>query len=245
MKVKTLSLLAGAGAMMIAGAASADFTGLSVDLHNVWTDAGTGNTYDVYRVYANFSGLPNSGVGFWGGSPDDDFTYNVTSLGSDGVSPGSGFFQTGFAGSALVQSAGALYSAFAEEFDNSTYMTIGVAAGYTPYDEGTGEGDVGEVFLLSPGHNPNVTNSWGGTGGVVADPGSPNSLADANNQVLLMQLAVAQGEHAEGNIAVSWFADGENNLTVGTSFSTMVIPAPGALALIGLAGLVGTRRRRA
>lgn len=236
MKVKTLSLLAGAGALMLTSIASASFTGLSIEHHANWSNLGT--DYDVYRVYANFDG---SGiVGFWGGAPD----YGPFSIATKG---GSNFYQSGFAGSALPQqgfnadgSPNALYAAFADDFNHSSFLTIGVAAGYSQ------QTDIGEVFQLTPGFSPSLNGtSVGGIGGVVTNPGGPNSMS-VNGQVLLAQLTVVAGEGINGeNITLSGQANGESFEATGLSFSTVVVPAPGALALLGIAGLVGTRRRRA
>ena len=79
--------------------------------------------------------------------------------------------------------------------------------------------------------------------------GAPPTVGDLPDQVagngthdvLIAQFTVAAGNnvHLSGNIAWLNALGGSNN----TPFS-IETPAPGALALLGLAGLAGTRRRR-
>jgi len=232
MKVKTMSMLAGAATMMIAGVASADnFTGLSAEL------VGQNNGNDIYRLYANFSGV--GGIQFWGGEPGI-LSFNIDNITADGGA-GSGFVQNPSFLGPLV-----LNNEIAPNFPQgefSSYLTIGAEFGYNP-------ADVSEVFQLTPGFSPslNGVTTFGGVGGVVSNPGGANTLADANGQVLLAQLVVASGEHVQGTIGLSTLAIGlgdTGNLDHIASFTSVMVPAPGALALLGLAGLVGTRRRRA
>jgi MYXO-CTERM domain-containing protein len=63
----------------------------------------------------------------------------------------------------------------------------------------------------------------------------------------------AQGLSASGSVAVAGFdsfkfyvsgAGGEGGNLYANSFLVTAVPAPGAIALLGVAGLVGARRRR-
>ncbi len=227
MNINTLSLLGTAAAMMIAGTASASFLNVNVGLHTTWTNNGT--DYDVYRLYANFSAPGN--VTFWGGQFDGEL--NIFTVG------GTGFYQSNFASSALPQPAHFLYEYAQDEFDHSSYMTLGVTAGYTP-DE------VGGVFTLTPYFNPVLggNSSLTGIGGVISEPSAPNAQTDENNRVLLGQFTMLAGE----TIATAGGAGGVSTIHLvanGESRLVQIIPAPGALALLGLAGLFGIRRRRA
>ncbi len=230
MKVKTLSILGGAAAMMIAGVATADnFTGLSTELHT------TNDGNDIYRLYANFSGA--GGVQYWGGEPGI-LDFSINNITADG-GVGSGFHHDPAFFGIMVLNA-SQFSSFPQAAF-STFMTIGADMGYS-------SGDVSEVFQLTPGFDPVVDGqtSFGGSGGIVSNPGGANTVADENGQVLLAQFAVAAGEHVEGTIGISTLSTAlgdTGNLDHIVSFTT--IPDPGALALLGLAGLVGTRRRRA
>ena len=64
-----------------------------------------------------------------------------------------------------------------------------------------------------------------------------------DGRVLVLQVAVRSGEHASGVWNISW-----GNIGAGggglARLEWTTVPAPGAMALLGLAGLAGTRRRR-
>jgi MYXO-CTERM domain-containing protein len=257
MKVKTLALAAGATALMAAGTATASpFIGVEIDHHNTWTNDLTGQTHDVYRLYAVFdtdSGAsltslfapnPNAGEPVHIYTKDGTPFFRSTSFGSptsNTVQAGDGtynFVNSGQSG----DPAGGL--------DNTTYYTIGLENGYDP--------DFDNDASLSPGAVWNSQWSAGvaagdiflqpGSGADVffVEPGAPQSQQDADGRVLMMQLTVNQGTDIKGQINLGW-----NDLVFGGSgeefvtFSTQTLPAPGAIALLGLAGLVGTRRRRA
>jgi uncharacterized protein (TIGR03382 family) len=84
-----------------------------------------------------------------------------------------------------------------------------------------------------------------GGGGVQA---TPQSVAGnwAGNRIAILQLALDNfgdvGDMVTGNMGLLTVVDGVSSEENG-SF-TYVIPAPGALALLGLAGIAGVRRRR-
>ena len=73
--------------------------------------------------------------------------------------------------------------------------------------------------------------------------------AGATHGVILGQFTVASGNTFSGDLGQLSVFIGASNLVIdntsGALFSfTRPLPAPGALALLGLAGLAGTRRRR-
>ncbi|TVQ51123.1 MAG: hypothetical protein EA377_13280 [Phycisphaerales bacterium] len=230
-----MSVLAGAGALLIAGTASADFLGFSISEAGTYND-GT-NNWVSYQVTADF-GAGGGTVGFIGGG-------TVTNNASDFVSLGSGLFVAGFQSGGLPTPAGPLFSAFEAELTASSYVTLGVEAGYDANN------DVGQVFLTTPGF-PNWGNLAGGSAqfdivddqdgfpsGVVSAPGSVNNTVAGAGSILLAQFTIQQGEF------ITW--DGFTASVDGEVLTGMVttVPAPGALALLGLAGLAGARRRRA
>jgi uncharacterized protein (TIGR03382 family) len=70
-----------------------------------------------------------------------------------------------------------------------------------------------------------------------------NQVYEVGGQVLIGQFTVADGDGVFGSINLQGKnADGSNWSAVGVEFNT--IPAPGALALLGLAGIVARRRRK-
>jgi hypothetical protein len=67
--------------------------------------------------------------------------------------------------------------------------------------------------------------------------------------VLIMQLTVNAGNNVRGTVNVGGInntplAGGTTFAATQQTFNSFDVPAPGVLALVGLAGLVGTRRRR-
>lgn len=73
---------------------------------------------------------------------------------------------------------------------------------------------------------------WNDSVGGVA----PGGIYDAN--------AWGAGNHAAGDWTLSIFDDAGGDVTsIGSVLITYTVPAPGALALLGLAGLAGRRRR--
>ncbi len=263
MKVNHLTL-ATTGSLLLAGAAQAAFTGVSIyqvddymaNDHPVNAVKShflaNGGGLDVYRIYAEFDAAGAVTATFGSGATGQlMFLTNKDS----GV-----FFNhaayTSTSGS-YVESDTAPAGPFsgadgAKGYD--TFATIGVERVIGGVDETTLTSGV------SSGTN-NFAGDWdsnsftGGTGGWFSfDPlaaqtnamqgaAAPGAPADGVWRVLLYQATVPAGEGIEGNFGVA--VVGEGNIYDGsTFFTTNDVPAPGALALLGLAGLAGARRRR-
>jgi MYXO-CTERM domain-containing protein len=248
--------------MLLASAAPAAFTGVNIyqfdsffdvshpsaNVQAAW-DANPG--LDVYRVYAEFDapgrvistfGASNVGQEMYLSNLQNGTFFNYIET-STYPSPSSTHFNTAPASSQFSNVATAV-----EAFD--TYATIGAIVN----DSNT---------TLSPGLAAGTNNfqtNWssdggdGGTGGWFSfDPlaAQTNALeGDASQgmaddgvwRVLLYQVTVKEGAKVEGQFGVT--TDTGNEYGTHTFFSTNPVPAPGALALLGLAGLAGARRRR-
>ena len=126
---------------------------------------------------------------------------------------------------------------------NDSFVTIGLKV-----DDGTDNTSLGLDWqaLGFSGGNSGI-GDWSD-----ANPADPQGLAGLypkGNEfwVLIAQLTVLNkpGNGVSGTVTVFWKenAAGGSLSAIGETFNNQV-PSPGALALLGLAGLVGARRRR-
>ncbi len=239
MKKKALSVLAGlGGAMIVSTGADASYQGLTVQQHTIATVNGVQRS--VYRVYAIFSD-PGDFLTSVAGSPTLG-NLQVQTRNALGLAPGGNFVNPA-GGSATAPT----FKAIGLQTEWDTFVDIGLAS--VPYGGTDGTG-------LSPGFSGigsvasiNTNNAGWFTAGPIAQGMAGNGLAlGANWGVIIMQLTVNAGNHVAGTVAIG----GVNNnpLAGGTTFQTNAdqtfnsFPAPGAHALLGLAGVVGSRRRR-
>ena len=91
-----------------------------------------------------------------------------------------------------------------------------------------------------------------GAGWYDATPGTANTIGAGGTQggyrILIAQIVRSGDDSAQGvsnhSLQLSWKVAGTTTAIFGNgSFEIGVIPAPGAMALLGLAGLAGRRRR--
>ena len=218
----TRFVLATVAASTLASAASASFTGFSVERG---TTTG-GNTR--YSVYANFSA---SNLVFL-----NAFSF-VNVSGTMNARHQDFFVADGEVG---TWQAGSSVSA-ADRGEDSWVTASGLAtsSGWgTALDPGfTNGGTVGDVNA--------------GAGWYDATPGTANAVLAGGTQggyrMLLMQVVRSgddAGQASSHSMQLSWKVAGTTTAIFGNgSFDLGVIPAPGAMALLGLAGLAGRRRR--
>lgn len=248
MKVKTLSALAGVGtALILSSSADASYQGLTVVKHT--TVSVNAVLRDVYRVYAKFSD-PGDFLTSIAGSPTlGNLIVETRNAANSGA---GGNFLNPAGGGATAPTFKSLGTAV--EWD--TFVDIGLAS--VPYG-GTDATGLSPGFTGISGSVVNTNNAgWFTTGGFPqgqAGNGVANVGGSGMFGVLVMQLTVNTGNHVRGTMNVGGINN--NPLAGGTTFQTNSnnpnqggpqtfnsIPAPGVLVLVGLAGLVGTRRRR-
>jgi hypothetical protein len=219
MNIKTLSMTIAAGSLLATGA-MADYTGMGYD----GTDNGDGTW--TARIYANFDAATDELDAVYGDAA------NLLSISSDG-----GFYQNMFGGNSSADINPALYPAFPSLVLDS-WVTIGL------------EDNVGNNML-------NIGIDWsdfeaGGdissdNGTWFATPDDAQVLAGADLRVMIGQFTMyGLDSHVSGLINLQGkVGNFETFQETGIAFDySLAIPAPGALALLGLAGVASRRRRK-
>ena len=217
------ALAAGVGSLVLASAASADVS-LSVDVTYLGSAGGTSQA-DVatYRLYANMDA---------GWRVDAVYGNEANPL-SIHAADGSSFYQNAFGGNTSLNINPALLGAFAS-LAYDTWVTIGsedMNGGLNALNT------VGDMF-------GNFVETSNGSWFVTPDDAQG---AEVGGRVLLGQFSVLNGtgdlNTDFSSMTVSLQGKDANGDTWNVG-SLDALPAPGALALLGVAGLVARRRRK-
>ena len=225
----TKSIIAGAlGAVSLSMAATAGFTGFTADR----VVLSNGNIQ--YKVYANFDdvGLPagQSWV-FLNAYQHSTVSGTMNAVHQD-------FFAAD--GEVGTWQAGSSVSAADRPFDSwVTASGLATSSGWgTALDPGFGNGGtIGDINT--------------GAGWYDATPGTANAIGAGGTQggyrMLLAQIVRSGDDSAQAvsnhSLQLSWKVAGTTTAIFGNGSFTIGVPAPGAMALLGLAGLAGRRRR--
>ena len=215
---KTLSLTIAAGTL-IAGSAMADYTGLTFE----GVDNGDGTW--TARIYANFSAATDELDAVFGDAQD-----------SLSISSSGGFYQNALGGATSLSINPALIPLFPslafdswvtiglEDMTGNNMLTIGID--YTDFEAG------GSIMTDN--------GSW------FATPDDAQVLAGADLRVMVGQFTMyGLDSNVSGVLNLQGkVGDFETFQARGQAFDFNIIPAPGALALLGLAGVVSRRRRK-
>jgi hypothetical protein len=217
MKNKTLLLTIAAGSL-ITGSAMADYTELSFD----GVDNGDGTW--TARIYANYSDAADELHAVFG---DADNALVVDSTG--------GFYQATLFGAhwnTSVQVNEGAFGGFPEMMTDS-WVTIGA-------DNGTGnelstspEFDFGDFEMGGAISTDN--GAW------YLTPGMAQGVAGSDLRVLLGQFTMIGADSYVTGVFNLQGSDGQSR---DQTFNYSMVPAPGALALLGLAGVASRRRRK-
>jgi len=218
MNIKTLSMTIAAGSLFATGA-MADYTGLTSDvsfnIDGTWTS----------RIYANFTAETDELDAVYG-----DTSHELTVTSSDGFFNGTG------TGATAALNSNALWDFFpSNEWD--TMVSIGM----THADSGGTMSDIGIDFTdFNLGGDIVTTNgSWYST------PDQPNVLAGADMRVLLGQFTMyGLDSSVSGVLNLQGKVGDFETFTVNDVAFYYEAPAPGAIALLGLAALASRRRRK-
>ena len=222
--MKLTSVFAGAvGGLFLAGTASAALQSVSMELVN------TGDQGNTYRLFANLDA---------GARIDAVYGNSVGTL-SIGTANGATMYQNANGGPTSKE-INSNFFPFVPSMEWDSYVSIGAY-----YQNGA---PFGENNLNNIGIN---WSAFEGGGALETDNGSwfvtPEDAQgnELNGQVFLGQFTVEGGTGTSadlvGQINIQGKdANGETWNVIGASW----VPAPGALALMGVAGLAGRRRRR-
>lgn len=222
------SIVAGAAGLMVAGSAMAAMTGLSYDV------VGEGLVADSYtvRVYAEFDTAGDRLDAVFGNS-----SFGLQYQNENGAS----VYQNSLGGPTSTAINQAFFP-LAPSLEWDSYFTIGRL-----YSADNSLQDIGIDW-----------SNWEAGGDLPA-----SGVVD--NGTFFITPADAQGEAVDGRVLVAqltilaeldgvadaYFVAGFQGSSNGETFQALhsisidAIPAPGAIALLGLAGLAGRRRRRA
>jgi MYXO-CTERM domain-containing protein len=256
MKVKTLTLMSVAGSLALAGTSSAAFTGVAATSQTKTLTGG--QVVDIFELYATFDS-PADSVAAVGGTPVFPQILN---------SGGSGFWQTTIFGGHQNTANGAGAVGQVPNLNADSFLSIGVRQGFAGSPtlptiqnfnaasfNNTGGGDgYGDATVTTTNGGWLVSPFIPVTAAQPYPPALPSGAtfslpSGATHGVIIGQFTVASGNTFSGDLGqLSIFIGATNQIidnTNGALFSfTRPLPAPGALALLGLAGLAGTRRRR-
>lgn len=210
------SLRLSAAALIVSGSAFADFGSAS------YTVESAVDGYDTYKIFLNFTSPADKLLAING---DVAGGYSAISY------EGGELYNALFAG--VLSDDTGLYAAF-PGMEGDSYFTIGGQTD-TSFSPGFLAGNTGADGSVVNGSS----FTWENNGGYFdSDPGS--GAFDSGSGILVAQLTVASGEDITFGGTASYNSEA-GDLTF-ASFSVTTVPAPGALALLGLAGL-GRRRR--
>ena len=237
MKNGMIAAIAGLG---VAGVASASFTGYVVSSTNV---TNSGQNLVVYSVFARFNGptdtllnafnlgssTPGGLVGFW---HKDNSSGNSGTLGQE-----FGTWNPSQTGSITAN----------RPFDS--YVTVGGQASGTNTSNADPSWVTGGNTDSRSWNRPDLPNN-GTLGWFNSNPpnlqGRVGTAPNTATDVRIGQFVLSAGHSARTMTLTVGYNDGVPGTAVqfGTNtFDLGVIPAPGAVALLGLAGLAGRRRR--
>ena len=220
----SMAICGGLGSLILAASASAGYVGLSAEVSTAsGANPFTGATYDleIVRIYVDLEEGARLDAVF--GSAQNELVIGTSAA----------FYQNPLGGNTAGQINPAQFGFF-PSMQYDTFLTIGLL-------DQTGDAlSVQDMDFTTFGTEISTSNgTW------YVTPDAAQGEADSEGRVLIGQFSFVAGtggglDSMYGNINLQGKdADGETWQVV-----DQWIPAPGALALLGLAGLAGRRRRR-
>ncbi|MEE9296959.1 MAG: PEP-CTERM sorting domain-containing protein [Phycisphaerae bacterium] len=220
--------LAGMGSLLVTGTASAGLIDVTIEVSP--NQHPMGDLWDTWLVVAHFDNLKDQIAAVAGLQAQALLFF---------TGGGDMYNQDAFAGFPLNDFPSTPIGG--EAYDS--YVTIGATA--FPHNTLFSPDFLGDWGKEPPPVQVILGSSFGPeSNGAWFFFGDPASVGTWGGNVIVAQFTVPEGVgfHLEGNIA--WRAFDDPPGTTKTPFVVDNIPAPGAMALLGLAGLAGARRRR-
>ena len=221
--MKTFLALGAAGALVATAAATADVQSIEIESLG---DTGNGITYHMYAVVD-------------AGSRVDAVFGNSSGTATIGTADGLSFYQNLY-GSALSTGCNTAFFPLAPSLQYDSFVTIGALDSSGNPSANNALLDIGIDWsgFNAGGSFYSDNGSWFVT--PADDQGNP-----INGQVLIGQFTVI-GASGDGYADLVGMVNVQGSDDSGTfqDYGVNWIPAPGALALLGFAGLAGRRRRR-
>ena len=218
----SMAICGGLGSLILAASASAGYAGLTAETFNVSGTNILGQSWDldVVRLYVN---LENTGdrLDSVFGSADNNLV-----IGTE-----ASFYQNAAGGDSSLQINSALFGVYnSVEYD--TFVTIGNLS------------STGDALLVQAVDFSNFDYEVSTENGTwTVTPDDPQGEG-AGGLVLIGQFSFAAGTGGIDSMYGNVNLQGKNADGSTWQVVDQWIPAPGALALLGLAGIAGRRRRR-
>ena len=211
------SIKLSAAALIVSSSTFADFTGATYTVENLVAG------YDTYKVFVNFSNPLDKMLAVNG-----DLENGYAALSYNGGE----LYNVGAFG-ILDDDTGQYQNTPGANVLGDSFLTLGDQASDVQFSPNFLGGVAGQSVV-------NGTSFIQENNGGYFDSNPGTGIFDGGSGVLIAQLTVASGEDITFTGTAS-FNDANGGLTA-AAFSVTTVPAPGALALLGLAGL-GRRRR--
>ena len=217
-----MKILGLAAALAVVGSANANFTGYSVS-------STTNGTYNMYQVFGNFDGAT-------------DTVLNAFQIHAIVGSSLAGFVHNDvLTGGAPSTTAGSWNPQFVTLGAFDSYVCIGGGTGFASNNSTNGDPGWGTAGFNQAGI-PDGTTA-GVAGWFNSNP--PNLQGRVvSGQVLLASMVLAVGDTTGRTFFMKvGYNSGVAGAPVQFGEGLFTLPTPGAVALLGLAGLAGRRRR--
>lgn len=215
--MKSISLMLGA-TVLISSSASAAFTGWSVVFEG--TRGAGAAARDVYSVYANFDQANNVLL--------NCFNHNV------------------IAGTMadVRQTGNNTWNPSATDTNNEDFLDSYVTIDGLTANSGPNYSLPTTVTALDPSFSPSTGSVIPINAGWFTSAPATNILAGVSGRVKMMQVATTVGGAGyTASMGMGYKNFGTTTALYGYGNYTIPVPAPGALALLGIAGAFGRRRR--